>query len=393
MTTSATAIQAEYVTLPLDRIRESTTNPRQRFNDLEELAASIRSHGLLQPILVRPLRKDFELVVGARRLRAARLAGLTSVPAQVKPLDDRSVREVQIIENLQRQDVHPLEEADGYKSLLDGTPSCTIDEVAAKVRKSKAYVYQRLSLTRLAPQVRDVVAANALPLSYALKLAALDAATQLDALERCFRPLGGDDKYSREWLEPIGRLQEWLAEHARLDPRSEQAKVLLPELAAQVEEAEQARAATVLAVSTLHFHTDRREPKPILARSWKPAEGKHKCQYARPAVIELGEQQGRFIQVCVEKKKCTKHWPQQRTGATSSPQRAADERRRAEEERRRQEQERRRALFEQYVRPNTLKALAAATQRRAFKGPVFLEVLKQLRPSTRDEEFLTLVLL
>jgi ParB/RepB/Spo0J family partition protein len=384
MTTGATAVQPTYVTLPIERIHESTTNPRQLFNDLQELAASIRTHGVLQPILVRPLRKDFELIVGARRLRAARLAGLTSVPAQVKPLDDRSAREVQIIENLQRQDVHPLEEADGYKTLLDSTPSCTIDEIAAKVGKSKAYVYQRLALTRLVPQVREVVAADALPLSYALKLAALDAATQLEALERCFRPLGGDRKYSREWLEPIGRLQEWLGEHARLDPRSEQAKVLLPELAAQVEEAEQTHAATVLAVSTLHFHTDRREPKPILARSWKLAEGKHKCQYARPAVIELGDQQGRFIQVCIEKKKCTKHWTQQQSSANVSGHRA-------EEERRRAEGERRRALFEQHIRPNTLKALAAATQRRAFKGSIFLEVLKQLRPSSRDEEFVALV--
>jgi ParB/RepB/Spo0J family partition protein len=329
MTTNATALQPEIVTLPLERIRESSTNPRQRFGDLDELAASIRTHGLLQPILVRPVRKDFELVVGARRLRAARLAGLTGVPAQIKSLDDRSAREVQIIENLQRQDVHPLEEADGYKALLESTPSCTIDEIAAKVGKSKAYVYQRLSLTRLAPKVRETVASDALPLSYALKLAPLAPAAQLEALEGCFRPLGGDAKYSREWLEPIGRLQEWLSEHARLDPRSEHAKVLLPELAAQVEEAEQAQAATVLAVSTLHFHTDRREPKPILARSWKLAEGKHKCHYARPAVIELGEQQGRFIQVCIEKKKCTKHWPSPKSGVTANAQRADQERRRA----------------------------------------------------------------
>ena len=77
MTTSATAVQPEYVTRPLDRIREATTDPRQRFDDLEELAARIRTHGLLQPILVRPVRKDFELVVEARRRRAARLAGLT----------------------------------------------------------------------------------------------------------------------------------------------------------------------------------------------------------------------------------------------------------------------------------------------------------------------------
>ena len=95
------------------------------------------------------------------------------------PLDDRSAREVQIIENLQRQDVHPLEEADGYKALLDSTPSCTIDEIAAKVGKSKAYVYQRLSLTRLAAQVRDVGAADALPVSYALKLPeAIDSAIE-----------------------------------------------------------------------------------------------------------------------------------------------------------------------------------------------------------------------
>lgn len=189
------------------------------------------------------------------------------------------------------------------------------------------------------------------------------------ALERCVRPLGGDAKYSREWLQPIGRLQEWLAEHARLDPRSENVKVLLPELATQVEEAERTQAATVLAVSTLHFHTDRREPKPILARSWKLADGKHKCQYARPAVIELGEQQGRFLQVCIEKKKkkCAMHWPQQKTDVNSGGQRADVERRHAEEERRRQEQERRRTLSEQHIRPHTLKALAAATQRRPFK--------------------------
>jgi hypothetical protein len=167
--------------------------------------------------------------------------------------------------------------------------------------------------------------------------------------------------------------------------------VLLRELAAQVEAVEQAQAVTVLAVSTLHIHTDRREPKPILARSWKLAEGKHKCQYARPAVIELGEQQGRFIQVYIEKKKCQKHWPRQQSSQRAGAQRADDERRRTKEEGRRQEQERRRALFEEHIRPNTLKALAAATQRRAFKGDVFLEVLKQLRPSSRDDEFVTLV--
>jgi ParB family chromosome partitioning protein len=109
MTTSATAVQPEYVTLPVDRIRESTTNPRQRFDALEELAASIRTHGVLQPILERPLRKDFELVVRAQRLHAARLAGLSSVPRAGQAARRSQRHEKCRSSSLQRQDVR-LEE-------------------------------------------------------------------------------------------------------------------------------------------------------------------------------------------------------------------------------------------------------------------------------------------
>jgi hypothetical protein len=95
--------------------------------------------------------------------------------------------------------------------------------------------------------------------------------------------------------------------------------------------------------------------------------------------------------VCIEKKKCVKHWPRPQAAANAGAGRADAERKQAQEERRRQEQERRRVLFEQHVRPNTLKALAAATQRRASKRDVFLKVLKQLRPSSREEELVALV--
>ena len=391
MTTSASATQPQYVDLPIDRIRESPTNPRRRFADLEELAASIKTHGLLQPVTVRRVGNHHELIFGARRLRAAKLAGLTSIAAELKVLDDRTVREVQLIENLQRQDVHPLEESDGYKALMGNDASITIDEVAAKVGKSRAYVYQRLSLAKLAPKVRELVATDVLPLSYALKLVTLDHELQVESLDAaCFRPLGGEDKYSREWLEPMGRLNEWLQKRGRLDPRSEHTAVLLPELAAHVTEAEQQHGAAVLAVSTLQFHTDRRDPKPILARSWKPADGKHKCQYARPGVIVLGEGQGRFLQVCVEKKKCAKHWPRTdpAPAATVSPE---EQRRRAEQEARRQRAEHQRQIYNEHVRPALVQALAETTRNRVIKGQVFAEVLNQLRSGSHDQLFAELV--
>jgi hypothetical protein len=137
--------------------------------------------------------------------------------------------------------------------------------------------------------------------------------------KRCFRPLGGDAKYSREWLEPIGRLQEWLAEHARLDPRSEQAKVLLPELAAQVEEAEQAHAATVLAVSTLHFHTDRREPKPILARSWKLAEASRSVSTPDPRSSNSASSRGGSFRFASRKRNARSTGRNRRPASTPTP--------------------------------------------------------------------------
>ena len=153
--------------------------------------------------------------MGARRSRAAQLAGLTSVPASGRT-------------------VHPLEEADEYKTLLDNALSCPIDQIAAKVGKSKAYVDQRLSRTR--SHLKSVrswqLTCFPSPTRSSWPPQPRDAARSVGAV---LRPLAGGAKYSREWLEPIGRLVEWLMEYARLDPRSEQTKVLLPELASQVE--------------------------------------------------------------------------------------------------------------------------------------------------------------
>ena len=136
----------EYRDLPLSVLTESRTNPRRFFEDsaLKELAASIRSQGVLSPLLVRPLTdRSFEIVAGARRYRAAQLAEAETVPVRIVNLTDAEALEAQLIENLQRRDVHPLEEAQGFRALLNlDEPKYSIEQIAAKTGKSPAYCAQ-----------------------------------------------------------------------------------------------------------------------------------------------------------------------------------------------------------------------------------------------------------
>ena len=112
----------EYRNLPLALLTESKTNPRRTFEDdsLKELAESIRTQGILSPLLVRPITEQgFEIVFGARRYRAAQMAEAATVPVRIKNLTDAEALEAQLIENLQRRDVHPMEEANGFRALLE----------------------------------------------------------------------------------------------------------------------------------------------------------------------------------------------------------------------------------------------------------------------------------
>ena len=140
----------EYRNLPLAVLTESATNPRRIFEDsaLKELAESIRSQGVLSPLLVRPLTdQSFEIVAGARRYRAAQMAEAPTVPVRIVNLTDAEALEAQLIENLQRRDVHPLEEAQGFKALLNlEDPKYSIEQIAAKVGKS-ACILRRQSST------------------------------------------------------------------------------------------------------------------------------------------------------------------------------------------------------------------------------------------------------
>lgn len=164
--------------IPTDCIQASKTNPRKIFapEALNDLAASIKKHGVAQPILVRPIRTDehgvtfFEIVAGERRFRASILAGKTTVPAIVRGLSDIEALEIQVIENLQRQDLHPLEEAEGYEVLMKEA-NYTGEQMAEKVGKSKAYIYASLKLCALVPKVRKIFYDGLLTKSTALLIA------------------------------------------------------------------------------------------------------------------------------------------------------------------------------------------------------------------------------
>ena len=145
--------------LKLSDLEPNRGQPRKDFDDetLAELADSISQHGILQPLLVRPIfGGGYQIVAGERRWRAARMAGLTTVPAIIRELDDEQVMEIALIENLQREDLSPLEEAMGYQSLMDSY-DMTQEEVAKIVGKSRSAVANVLRLLKLPEEVQSLI--------------------------------------------------------------------------------------------------------------------------------------------------------------------------------------------------------------------------------------------
>ena len=156
---SAPETQQEVTRLPLQKVEPNPNQPRRRFDEeeLQSLADSIAEHGILQPLAVRAMEGGFyKIIAGERRWRAARLAGLKEVPVVVVEADDRTVMELALIENLQRQDLNPMEEAEGYRVLTEEY-GLTQEQAAARVGKSRPAVANALRLLALPEDVRSLV--------------------------------------------------------------------------------------------------------------------------------------------------------------------------------------------------------------------------------------------
>jgi ParB family transcriptional regulator, chromosome partitioning protein len=213
--------------IPLERIRESTTNPRRVFDEtkLREFADNIRLHGVLQAILVRPVPDGegsaYELVAGARRFRASKLATKSTIPATVRDLSDSECREIQLIENLQRAEIHELDEGIGYRSLMDLKPDFyTVEMVAAQVGKSPSYVKGRVSLTELIPAAQTAFYEGKLTVTHALEIARLQPNDQERAMMECFpshRSTGSILKDRKAEALTVRQLREWIEREIHLD--------------------------------------------------------------------------------------------------------------------------------------------------------------------------------
>ena len=193
------------IEIPLARIRENPRQPRLRMNDeaLASLAESIRQHGVIQPILVTETIDGYTLVAGERRVRAARMAGLERIPAIVRQLADRQQLELALVENIQREDLDPMEAARAYRQLMDEF-SFTQEDLATRVGRARSTVANTLRLLELHPAVQDAVAASLITEGHARALGGLPPEAQAPAVTSVI----ADDLSVRQTEELVRRVRE-----------------------------------------------------------------------------------------------------------------------------------------------------------------------------------------
>ena len=165
----------QIVEIDLSELRANPYQPRKNFDEeaLNELASSIKEHGVFQPIIVKKSIKGYEIIAGERRFRASKLAGLETIPAIVKDFSDEEMMQIALLENLQRENLTSIEEAKAYKSIIESM-NITQDELAKKVGKSRSHVTNILGLLKLPASVQDMVLYNKLSMGHARVLSKLD---------------------------------------------------------------------------------------------------------------------------------------------------------------------------------------------------------------------------
>jgi ParB family transcriptional regulator, chromosome partitioning protein len=386
--TTTVQTQSDYRDLPLDWLVVSPTNPRKTFHEdaMQELAASIRENGVLQPLLVRPrTERSFEIVFGERRYRGAAMAEKETVPVCIREMTDAQVLEAQLVENLQRQDVHPLHEAQGFAALLRlEEPKYSIELIAAKCGKSAGYVTSRLRLTELAPAAVEAFTKDEIGLGHALLLAKLQAQQQEEALTACWQENYTGGSKPKRILLPVRHLREWIEHNILLElataPFSKEDAMLVPEAGSCVECPKRTGHNTLLFEGIAAQHDSCSDPacfaakvdahvkQTVAARPklvqittayGKPAEGspvvprnqyveirqekpKNKyqqdapefktCKYTAEAIVADGADKGEIRKICANPD-CPVHHPKKRQGRVQSDaaEKAAQEKQRREE--------------------------------------------------------------
>lgn len=332
--------------VPLHKLAPSPLNPRKTFDPLklQELADSIASKGIIEPLVVRPHQNGgpamFEIVAGERRYRASELAKVSELPCIVRELDDVEVLEIVAIENGQREDVHPLEEAEGYAALMKAA-GYDVEQIAGKIGRSTKYVYDRVKLLQLIPELRDVFLSTEITAGHAVQLARLTPADQRSVMgdpkddyydgglfdedyddDAPELELGGRPRYR---VRSVRELGDWIKRHVRLRTDDAELPELFPETAVALQEAGEAKLEVVHITRNWNADKDDDGPRIYTNNQWKRADGKAErygdpttsCDRSALGVIVVGDDQGDAFKVCVDKK-CDVHWKKERSQGSSS---------------------------------------------------------------------------
>jgi ParB/RepB/Spo0J family partition protein len=341
-----------------DLIDRSATNPRKRFHRLEELAANIKAQGMRVPLLVRPRPGGrFELIDGERRHRAAEIAELTRVPVIVEDLSDHDAREIQLITLIQRDDAHPLEEADAYRDLMAFDKAYTVEAIAAKVGKDPSYIYKRLKLTELIPAARAAYEADEITAGHAMELARLTPERQADGLGECFHQLFGEEPGQRE-PAPLSKLKAWIQKHDKVDVASPDMQHYFPEVEDQI--SKEVEPEKLLQLSRSHTPGadlgDKKHGILGTGRWTANVGGKNRCPNVERGIVVHGGPM-EILDVCATKG-CPKHFPvAPKREAQSAESREQFEKAREEQEAKARKEQEARAAWEA-LKPVAIRAFA-----------------------------------
>lgn len=365
------------------KLRVSDNNPRKTVNEaaLAELTKSVMAYGILQPVLVRKIAGGcFEIVAGYRRVRAAQAAELKTVPAIVLSPEFTHLQEVRIIENLQREDIHPLEEAEAYGALMRDQ-KMPVELLSVRVGKTLNYVYDRLQLLALCGEARTIFRNGEITVGHAILLARLNGPEQKRVIdgglfqreEVLFTP--GVEGVSSRKAVSVKELQAWIDEHVRF-VAAKADEMLFPETTKALTVAAEKKEKIVQITHDHYVQPSARDKfeRTIGPRSWKRADGKNgskKCGFAVVGVVVVGPERGDAFRVCLAKKECKAHWAEEMKWAAQRAKMAASgkepaDRQQDEWEQRRKKEE---ALREQWkaALPAIMGAVIKAIQKLPIK--------------------------
>lgn len=419
-------------------VHPSKFNPRKHFDQvkLEELARSIGAAGMVEPLVVREAKngKGYELAAGERRWRAASIAKLDKVPVLVRDLTDDQMLEIMVIENLQRDDLKPLEEARGFRQLIDTQPDKhNAESIATRIGKSPRHVWDRMKLLDLIAPAQALLETDRIQVGHAVLIARLKAEDQKRVLgigefkdaaeavcEDTYRRRQGlwetdhstslftDEEQNKLERSPfygakacsVRELEAWIARNVRFDAThaAASAPFLFEPAKTAVDEAmaQPGRGKKVVPITHEYRVPDgaRAAERTFGSPSWKRADGQFKsktCDHSVLGTVVAGPDYGATFQVCVAKDKCDVHWKAEKAARAKRAKMTAGRAKRSEESEeiswRKTEEERkaRQAAWEKIL-PEILESIAAAVKKakvpvvvqRALRGNRFNGKAKEL---------------